>query len=1019
MQKNHWLVTLLLITSLRAAAQILPVLDQNPASLPWYRLQTPHFRVLYPAGMEKPAQRTAHRLESLYEPVGASLNRRPRPISVLLQNQTTVSNGFVTLFPRRSEFFAVTPQDPGLLGTYDWLDLLAVHEYRHVVQNEKALQHYGRFLYTLLGNNGLFLPLLTVPDWFAEGDAVSTETLLSTSGRGRIPNFDLGMRANLLSGRPFSYQKAVSGSFRDNVPNHYVLGYFMTTQVKLTNGPDAWSRILNRNYRRFPWPFAFSKSVKDETGLRVDDLYSQTMADMTETWQKQQENLNLTPVNPFSVRPEKPLFGPRQPGVSQPALSRPSRVTSSERPTNTSPAKRRPKRNPKRPIFTNYQYPQYLTDSTVLAVKSSLGDTPRLVELDKTGREKRVFVQGFPNDPDYLSATLQKVVWIEFGYDPRWRNRVYSNIRLLNLKSRKITRLTHRTRYTAVAISPNNQKLVVVNNTETAQTQLLVLDAQTGNVRQTLPNPDSVFYQHPRWFADGRSLAVVALKDGRKTIQRIDPETGAATDLLPRANENISHPQPWSHYVLYNSPRSGIDNVYAVDIRNGQVFRVSSRPLAGYHAAVSPSGTRLALHDFTADGFRIADMPLDTTAWTPVAPPSGQSNTGELVRYFGALPMVEPGAAAGRAILRDSAMIAMPYTPTRFRRLAHALNVYSWGPTVSSTSQALTAGLASQDLLGTSQVSVGYTYNQAEQTGNAFALLSYQGLYPIIDLSFQSGNRRSAVYVDRVAPADSLRSDLWQYNQLTAGFRLPLNFTQSKYSQSASASAYYNYLLVSGYDLPFRSISEVGSAGSLSAMTYGLSYQRLLRQSKRDVAPRWGQAISATYRNTPFGGRLLAEQWGIQGNLFLPGVGKHHALRLRAGYQEQSRGTYRFQPVVFYPRGQNYVSDDQIRAGSATYSLPIADMHWALGRWLYIQRIKAAGFYDFAEGRSTLEVRDIYGRLRGYEDRTRQYQTAGLDVSFIFNALRLRTPFEVGFRTIYNVTSGQWLVQPLVIDIGF
>lgn len=195
---------LLLLTGRAATAQSLPVLEQTPARLRWYRLTTPHFRVLYPEGFDSTAQRTARRLEQVYEPVSASLDRRPRPISVLLQNQTTNSNGFVTLFPRRSEFFAVQPQDPGLLGTYDWLDLLAVHEYRHVVQNEKALQHYGRFLYTLLGNPGLALPLLTVPDWFAEGDAVSTETLGSTSGRGRIPNFNLGMRANLLGGQRYN-----------------------------------------------------------------------------------------------------------------------------------------------------------------------------------------------------------------------------------------------------------------------------------------------------------------------------------------------------------------------------------------------------------------------------------------------------------------------------------------------------------------------------------------------------------------------------------------------------------------------------------------------------------------------------------------------------------------------------------------------------------------------------------------------------------------------------------------------
>ncbi|QJW90411.1 hypothetical protein HNV11_13995 [Spirosoma taeanense] len=962
--------------TLLVTAQTLPILNQNPTRLKWYRLTTPHFRVLYPMGFDSTAQRTAQRLESLYEPVSASLGRKPRPISVLLQNQTTSSNGFVTLYPRRSEFFAIPPQDPGLLGTFDWLDLLAVHEFRHVVQNDKALQHYGRVLYTLLGNTGLYFPLLTVPDWFAEGDAVSTETLLSRSGRGRIPNFDLGMRANLLAGRRFSYPKAVGGSYRDNVPDHYVLGYFLTTYLKQTNGPDVWSRILDRNYRRFPWPFAFSASIREETGLRTEALYQKTMDDLTETWQKQQQQLSITPATTFPVKGE-------------------------------------------RNVFTNYQHPQFLTDSTVLCVKSGLGDTPRLVLLNRQETEEKVFVQGFPNDPDLLSATPQKVCWIEYGYDPRWRQRIYSNIRLLDLATGQLTRLTHRTRYTAAALSPDNQKLIVVETTDQARTRLLVLDARTGAILKTLANPDNEFYLHPRWQADNRTIVAVALKGGQKTIQLLDTGTGLRTDLLPRANENLSHPQPWGNYVLYNSPRSGIDNIYAVNVQTRQIYQVTSRPLAAYHAAVSPSATRLAFEDFAATGYRIADMPLTPANWQPVEPNPAGRQPVQPVRYFGSLPQLEAGAVLGRRILADSLPAARPYTPTRYRRFTNAINIYSWGPTISSTGQALSVGIASQDLLSTTQISVGYTYNQAERTGNAYSLLSYQGLYPIIDLSFQRGNRNSSVYIDRVFPADSLRSDRWQYNQLTAGVRLPVNFTQSKYAQSASVSGYYNYLSVSGYDLPIRSLSEVGSAGALSAMTYGFSYQRLLRQSKRDVGPRWGQSLSATYRNTPFGGALQAEQWGIQGNLFFPGLAKHHSLRLRAGYQEQSRGTYRFQPVVFYPRGQPYVSDDQITVGSAEYRFPVADMHWALGRWLYIQRIKAAGFYDYAQGKSTLQVLDVYGRLRGYQDRTRSYQTAGLDVSFVFNALRVRTPLELGARSIYNLTTGQWLVQPLIIDIGF
>lgn len=984
MLRIHLPIALLLLILRSATAQTLPVLDQNPTRLRWYRLATPHFRVLYPDGLDSTAQRTANRLEILYEPASASLGKPPRPISVLLQNQTTNSNGFVTLFPRRSEFFAITPQDPGLLGTFNWLDLLAVHEYRHVVQNDKALQGYGRVLYTLLGNTGLGLPLLTVPDWFAEGDAVGTETLLSSTGRGRIPNFDLGMRANLLTGQRFDYPKAVCGSYRDNVPDHYVLGYLLTTYLKRTYGPDVWSRVLKRNYRRLPLPFAFSASIKEETGLRTEDLYRQTMDDLTETWQKQQQELTLTPATNFPVRAEKQRDKPE-----------PQRQT--------------------RPVFTNYRHPQFLTDSTVLCVKSGLGDTPRLVILGKNQPEKQVFVQGFPNDPDLLSATSTKACWIEFGYDPRWGQRIYSNIRLLDLKTGKLTRLTHRTRYTAAAFSPDNTKLVVVDNTDRYTTRLQVLDARTGNILKTLPNPANEFYQHPRWQADNRTIVTVVLRDGQKTIQQIDTDENTRTDLLPRVNENISHPQPWDNYVLYNSPRSGIDNVYAVDVRSKQVFQVTSRPLAAYHATVSPSGTRLAFDDFAATGFRIVDMPLDPGTWKLATEPARE----QPVRFFGKLAQTEPGAAQGRRILQNDSLVIKPYTPTRFGRLANALNIYSWGPTVASTGQVLSVGLSSQDLLSTTQIGVGYTYNQTERTGNAYALLSYQGLLPIIDVSFQSGTRRTSLYIDRVAPADSFRTDQWQYNQLTAGFRLPLRLTHSKYAENMSLSAYYNYLHVTGYDLPYRVITEVGSAGSLNALTYGFSYTRLLRQSKRDVAPRWGQALSATYRHTPFGGSLTGEQWGVQGNLFFPGLAKHHSLRLRTGYQEQAQRTYQFSAVVFYPRGQAYVGDDQIRAGSVEYRLPVADMHWSLGRWLYVQRVKAAGFYDRAEGKSTVEVRDVYGRLRGYETQQHTFHTTGLDVSFVFNALRLRNSFEAGFRTIYNLTTQQWIVQPLVIDIGF
>ncbi|MBC8151789.1 MAG: hypothetical protein H7Z72_02655 [Bacteroidetes bacterium] len=965
---------------LPALPQTLPALEQNPASTRWYRLRTPHFRVLYTQGFEKTAQRTAQRLEQVYAPVSAGLQRQPRPIAVVLQNQTTVSNGFVSLLPRKTEFFTTPPQNQFVAGTLDWLDELSVHEFRHVVQREKALTGVSLLAYRLLSYPAIATIGIGIPDWFGEGDAVGTETVLTQGGRGRIPDFDLGFRANLLSGRRFDYSKSVGGSYRDNVPNHYPLGYLMTTYAKRNYGVDVFSDVLTRYYR-FPfYPFSFSSALRKKTGLRVEELYRRTIDDVTDTYRQQQAGLKLTDAAPVPARAE---------------------------------------RQGNKLVFTNYRYPQWLDDTTLLAVKTGLGDIDQLVRLRRTAgadwREVPVYVRGFVNNPEMLSAAAGKACWIEVDFDPRWGQRIYSDIRLLDLPTGKLTRLTRRGRYTAAALSPDATKLIAVRNDEAYQTQLVVIDAQTGLEQTTLPNPDHRFYSQPRWSADGATVVAVALAATGKTIEQFDTRTGQHRDLLPVANENLSNAQPWGDFVLYNSPRSGIDNLYAVDTRTGRTRQVTSRPLGAYHAAPSPVGNTLAFHDFTVDGYRLATMPLDTANWLATAPATDD------FRYFGPLLKQDPNARVVTASLPDS--VPPAYRPERFRRLAHALNIYGYGLVLGGDGQAtvstqsLQVGVNSQDLLNTTQVQAGYNYNQSEQIGNLFANVSYQGLYPIIDVGVQRGTRQTSLLVSREGQPVFVGTDRWQYNQLSAGLRLPLNLTRSRYAQSALLSAYYGYQQVTDYELPVRVLTEVGTAGSIQFLTYGLSYARLLKQSLRDVGPRWGQTISATLRNTPFGGRLAAWQFGTSVSVYVPGLLKHQSLRLRGAYQQQwgrtdVRNVYQFASSIAYPRGAGYIAFDRIRFGAVEYRLPVISPHWTLGRFLYIQRVQAMGFSDYARGQSQ------FRQTTGLVTATRNVWTAGLDVSFVVNFLRLRTPFDVGVRTIRHISTGEWIVQPLVLGIG-
>ena len=961
---------LTLLSMLSARAQTLPALPQNPPGLNWQQVRTPHFRVIYPAGLDTAARRTARQLESLHGPAAATLGVSPRPIAVVLQNQTTVSNGFVTFLPRHAQFFTTPEQGQGL-GTVDWLTGLAVHEYRHVAQFDKARTGIGRLLNPLLGDGALGVAAIGVPQWFFEGDAVGTETALTRSGRGRIPAFNVGLRANLLSGRLYSYQKAVNGSLRDQVPNWYVLGYFMTSYLKAHHGPDVWAKALDRYYK-FPfYPFSFSRGIRRTTGLKVEQLHARAMHEVDSVWRVQQ--------------------------AAQPP------VTAATELAGQAPTR----------VFTQYQYPQYTADGQVLALKTGLNNIAQLVLLSRQGREQRVFTPGLLNVPEMLSVAGGRVLWPEFRSHPRYGQRVYSELKVLDLATNKLRRLGTGSRFAAASLSPDGRRIVAVRTDVNYRHQLVLLDADTGAELQTLPNPANDFYQQPRFLPDGRRVVVVVLRPAGKTLQVLDPQAAApARDLLPAANINLSNPQPWGDYVLYNSPQSGVDNIYAVSLGAGQTFRVTSRPFGAYHAAVSADGRRLAFHDARATGARIVEMPLEPATWPALPAPAtasaatdpyaetlaAQEPAGRRVAALLAQP--DPAAAAGAATAAGTTAAAVPLVAGPYRPLAHALNVFSYGLVQSPAGDGLSLGLRSQDLLNTTQAFAGLSFDQIERTLAGLAAVSYQALPVALDAAVQYGGRDVAVRDRR----GRVFRDQWQYTRFSTGLRLPLNLTQSKFLQALSLSSYYLHERVYDYDLPGTLRSEPSPNQALHAVQTQLSYVNQLKMSARDVAPRGGGTLLATWRTTPFATRLQARQVGVQGSIFLPGVGRHHALRLRGGYQWQDQARYQFGAAVSFPRGAGYLSLDRLRAASADYSLPLAFPHLRLGRLLYVQRLRATAFADVARGEN---IGDGFVR----------YRTVGLDAAVLFNVLRLRTPLEAGVRVGYDTYRQDWFYQFLAFDI--
>ncbi len=167
----------------------------------------------------------ANRVESIYSALIKTSAGTPKQLTLVLSNQGVVDYGYFRLGPRMSEWYH-RPTFSHTTGVIDWYDLLAIHEGRHIVQFEEMNEGFTKLAGIFFGDLGrLAASLRSVPLWLIEGDAVVAETEMTAGGRGRSPAFDMEIRALLLSGIRYKYNKAYLGSYEDRYPNYYHLGY--------------------------------------------------------------------------------------------------------------------------------------------------------------------------------------------------------------------------------------------------------------------------------------------------------------------------------------------------------------------------------------------------------------------------------------------------------------------------------------------------------------------------------------------------------------------------------------------------------------------------------------------------------------------------------------------------------------------------------------------------------------------------------------------------------------------------
>ncbi len=908
----------------------------DPASVRWHQINTSHFKLIYPITFEKHAQYVANSLEYIYLPGSRTIHHTTSRMPVIIHNQTTIPSSVTPYAPKRIELFTTAPQD---MYAQDWVDQLIIHEFRHAAQYSAVNQGFTKALSFVFGEQGVFATVgFFVPLWFIEGDATVTETALQNTGRGRTPSFEMRLRNQFIQKGIYSYEKANGGSYRDFVPGKYQMGYQLVGLSREIYGSKIWSNVLNDVGRRSYALAPFSSSIKRQTGFNKFGLYDTLTHVLQKRWLDQDKNIHE---NTFQVLTKNPAHS-----------------------------------------YINYNLPIVIQDSLIVAVKSSLDDLPKVILINKEGKEKELFTAGVNFTLETLSSSDSALYWSEMTNDPRWSFRDYRVIKTYHYRTGKIEQLTHCTRYYAPSVTMDDKLLIAVEVTPDNQYFLVILNSKDGSLVKKISTPENKLFIHPKWAADGKSIVSVVFGEKGNNIALIDPATGHFELLLPETNLEIKRPSFFRNTIIYQASYNGIDNFYSRDLKTRMVAQVTSARFGAANASVIEDKPAIIYSNYTADGYQLVKESLHPDKWKTITIP-----------VTSAFPMAEKLTQQEHFIFNSDSVPNIKYETKPYRKVLNLFSFHSWAPIgfdIENFTVRPGISLLSQNLLATNVTTLGYLYDRNQQTGKYYLYMTNQSLYPAFDVNIDYGGRRD-IGINNMNDSIPIK---WNELNLSTAIRIPLKWMHNVWRRSFQPEIGLSYkVLKMDESIPFGFEHR-----QIVATDYSFKATNRQKTSLRDLYPRWGQQVQVNFSNIPFNegsNSIFAGQLTLD----FPGIARHHGLRLYGAYQQKTENYYTFSDFIDFPRGYNDIFRNNISSFSALYSMPLFLPDWQLKHFLYIKRVKTSVFYDFA--RSTDQLLPRY------------FSSTGLDLTMDFNLLNFIVPFDAGFRTAYIPETGTMKFQIL------
>lgn len=855
----------------------------NPSSVKWKQINTTKARVIFASGLDSQANRIANLMHLLGDTTAKTIGGNQKKWDIVLQNQITIPNAYVRLAPVMSELYMTPAQDNFSLGSLRWDDNLIIHENRHMQQFSNFNKGFTRAFSFFLGEEGqLIANGMTVPDYFFEGDAVWQETLVSAQGRGRMPSFYNGFKSLWLVNKNYSWMKLRNGSYKDFIPDHYALGYQMVAYGNEKYGSDFWGKVTNDAVRFKGFFYSFNRAVQKHSGKN----YKQFTKDALDEFKNRSIPSAQNYVTEFI-----PL-------------------------TKTS-----------KNDVVDYRFASYISDDSLLVSKNSYGEIPAFYIISK-GKETKIRVKDLVID-HYYSYKKGKIVYAAYQSDPRWTNRDYSVIKMLDIYTGRQKQLTYQAKYFSPDINADGSEIIAVNVLPDGTNSLDRIDANTGAVRYKVPNPQKYFFTQSRYINSNTAVSAVRDPEGKMALVTVDLVNGVTETITPFSYNVVGYPFVAGDTVYYNAMQYNADKVFAVSLRNKKIYQVTNQSNGVYYPAVNEKG-QLVVSAFTAEGYRLHSVQLNKTAWSELSPGTRSVHADNLFKT--------PVNAAGAGILNNiDENKFVKNTVSKYRKSFRLFNFHSRRPILEDPEYGY--NFFSDNVLSSFRNNVFYTFNRSDRSHNIGFNTAFAGWFPVISAGAEGSFNRTV---------DTAIGKSVSYNSATvkAGISIPLRFVGGRTNKFLSFGGGYN---VEQYF--YRGVGKnLFSNRAIKYMNAFLNFSNVGQQARQHVNPRWAQTLSVNFRdafNFRESRKLVAHA-----SFYFPGLARNHSLVINTAYQKRDSLPDLFSKNFSYSRGYEALSTRRMYKFGVNYQLPVAYPDWGFANLLYFQRIRANAFYDYTNAKA-------------------------------------------------------------------